>query len=61
MDAYRETSIRIDFEKGLEINPIVVFEGVEMEGKTFTNKTHQIEEVIEFINEWENSGCDVFL
>ena len=27
MDIYQETSTKIDFSKGLEITPIIVFEG----------------------------------
>ena len=63
MDIYKETSIKIDFDKGIDITPIVVFEGVELEDKaeSFNKKTHHIEEVISFIDGWENSGCDVFV
>jgi|TARA_B110000908_G_scaffold121467_1_gene142378 hypothetical protein len=63
MDIYKETNIRIDFDKGMDITPIVVFEGIEMEDKaeTFNTTTHQIEEVLNFVNEWEDSGCDVFV
>tara|TARA_R110001592_G_scaffold344740_1_gene636236 strand:+ start:56 stop:247 length:192 start_codon:yes stop_codon:yes gene_type:complete len=63
MDIYKETNIRIDFDKGIDITPIVVFEGIEMEDKaeSFNKNTHQIEEVLNFVNEWEDSGCDVFV
>jgi len=65
MDIYKETNIRIDFDRGMDITPIVVFEGVEMEQpsslQTFNTSTHEIEEVLSFVNDWENSGCDVFV
>jgi len=63
MDTYQETSIRINFSKGIDITPVVVFEGVELTDKaeTFNNNKHEIEEVLGFITEWENSGCDVFV
>lgn len=61
MDSYTETNIKIDFSRGIEFTPTVVFDGVELETKTFNNKTHQIEELIEYINYNENGGCDVFI
>ena len=61
MDIYQETSTKIDFSKGLEITPIIVFEGVELESKTFINKTHQIEDLLGYITYNENGGCDVYL
>tara|TARA_R110001592_G_scaffold165421_1_gene399809 strand:+ start:445 stop:636 length:192 start_codon:yes stop_codon:yes gene_type:complete len=63
MDIYKETNIRIDFDRGMDITPIVVFEGIEMEDKaeTFNKSTHQVEEVLSFIDGWENGGCDVFV
>ena len=61
MDIYQETSTKIDFSKGLEITPIIVFEGTEIESKTFSNKTHQIEELLDYITYNENGGCDVFI
>ena len=61
MDIYQETSTKIYFSKGLEITPIIVFEGTEIESKTFSNKTHQIEELLDFITYNENGGCDVYL
>ena len=62
MTVHEETNIRIDFDKGMDITPIVVFEGVEQEDKSeiFNKKTHEIEEVISFIEGWETS-CDVFI
>ena len=35
MDIYQETSTKIDFSKGLEITPIIVFEGVELNRSSF--------------------------
>jgi|TARA_R110000803_G_scaffold111888_1_gene180301 hypothetical protein len=61
MDIYQETSTRVEFEKGVEITPIVVFEGDELESKTFHKQTHQIEELLDYIAFNENGGCDVFL
>tara|TARA_B110000259_G_C13816700_1_gene322980 strand:- start:456 stop:641 length:186 start_codon:yes stop_codon:yes gene_type:complete len=61
MDSYTETNTRIDFERGLEFTPTVVFDCVELETQTFNNKTHQIEELLDFIAYNENGGCDVFL
>ena len=61
MDSYQETSTKIDFSKGLEITPIIVFEGVELKSKTFSNKTHQIEDLLGYITYNENGGCDVYL
>ena len=61
MDIYKETSTKINFSKGIEITPIVVLEGIELEEKTFSNKTHQIEELINYIIHYKNIGCDVYL
>jgi len=63
MDIYKETNIKIDFDRGMDITPIVVFEGVELEDRseTFNKNTHEVEEVLSFIDGWENSGCDVFV
>jgi hypothetical protein len=61
MDIYKETSTKIDFSKGIEITATLVFEGAELESKTFSNKTHQIEELLEYITYNENGGCDVYL
>ncbi len=61
MDIHSETTIKIDFAKGMEITPIIVFDGVELESNTFSNKTHQIEELLDYIAYNENGGCDVYL
>lgn len=63
MNTHIKTSVKIDFEKGIEITPIIVFDSVEMTSRqeTFHKSTHQIEELLQFITEWENSGCDVFV
>ena len=61
MNVHQETQIKIEFANGTEITPIVVFEGAELESKIFSNKTHQIEELLDFIAYNENGGCDVYL
>lgn len=61
MDIHSETIIKIEFARGVEYTPVVVFEGVEIESKTFSNKTHQIEELLDYISYNENGGCDVFI
>ena len=61
MDVYEKTVIKIEFAKGIELTPIIVYEGVELKTKTFSNKTHQIEELLDFIAYTEYSGCDVYL
>lgn len=61
MDIHTETIIKIEFARGVEYTPVVVFESVEIESKTFSNKTHQIEELLDYISYNENGGCDVFI
>ncbi len=61
MDIHTQTSIEIDFSRGKEYTPIIVFEGAELESQTFSNKTHQIEELLDYIAYNENGGCDVYL
>jgi len=61
MDIYLKTTVEIEFAKGQDFTPTVIFEGVELESKTFSNKTHQIEELLDYINYNENGGCDVYL
>jgi|TARA_B110000503_G_C6842299_1_gene287337 hypothetical protein len=61
MDIHTQTSIRIDFSRGHLITPTVVYDGVELEEKTFSNKTHQIEELLDYIDSSENGGCDVYI
>ena len=61
MDVHTQTSIEIDFSRGKEFTPIVIFDGIELEGKMFSNKTHQIEELLDYITYNENGGCDVFI
>ena len=61
MNVHQETQIKIEFAHGTEIRPIVVFEGSELDTKTFSNKTHQIEELLDYIVCNENGGCDVYL
>ena len=63
MTIHTETNLKIQFEKGQAITPIIVFDQVEMTSKqeTFHKSTHQVEELLQFIIDWENSGCDVFV
>tara|TARA_R110000851_G_scaffold180041_1_gene327211 strand:+ start:4968 stop:5153 length:186 start_codon:yes stop_codon:yes gene_type:complete len=61
MDIYTQTKLEIDFAKGLDITSIVVFEGVEITEATFNKNTHEIEEVINCIEDWENEEYDVYL
>ena len=61
MNVHAETQIKIEFANGMEFTPTIVFEGVELESKTFSNKTHQIEELLDYITYNENGGCDVYL
>ena len=60
-DVHEITKIKINFSKGIEYTPTVLFDGVEQETKTFSNKTHQIEELLSYIDECENGGCDVYI
>ena len=61
MNSYTETSLRINFERGLSITPTLVDNGNEIESKVFNRTTHQIEELISFINHYENTDVDVYL
>jgi len=61
MDTHAETSTRIDFSRGHDITPTVVLDGEEIESQTFNVKTHQIEELLNFIAHHENDGCDIYL
>ena len=62
MNVHAETQIKIEFANGMEFTPVIVFEGVELENpKSFSNKTHQIEELLDYIAYNENGGCDVYL
>jgi hypothetical protein len=61
MTIQEETSLRIDFSRGVVTTPIVVFEGAEVETETFNKETHHIEELLDFITYNENGGCDVFI
>ena len=55
MNIHTQTSIEIDFSRGQEITPVVVFDGVEQESQTFSNKTHQIEELLDYLNRLLNT------
>tara|TARA_B110000259_G_C14031973_1_gene407148 strand:+ start:1230 stop:1415 length:186 start_codon:yes stop_codon:yes gene_type:complete len=61
MNIHQQTATEIDFSRGQEITPIVVFDGVELESKTFSKETHQWEELLDYITYNENGGCDVYL
>ena len=61
MDIHTKRSIEIDFSRGQELTPIVIFDGIELAGKMFSNKTHQVEELLDYITYNENGGCDVFI
>ena len=62
MDIHTETEIRIEFAKGAEFEPTVVLESVDLNRtETFSNKTHQIEEFLGYIEYHENSGAMVYL
>jgi mRNA deadenylase 3'-5' endonuclease subunit Ccr4 len=62
MDVYTQTATEIDFSRGEEITPTIVDEsGHAIESKTFSNKTHQWEELLDYITYWENSYCEVYL
>ena len=55
MDAHTETSLRIDFNRGQDIDITVVEDGNEIDNKIFNKNTHQVEEVIDYINSNEYS------
>mgnify|MGYP003627876566 CR=1 FL=1 len=61
MNIHDQTALEIEFSRGVEYTPIIIFNEVELESKTFSNKTHQIEELLEFIAYNENGGCDVYV
>ena len=61
MDIYQETRLRIEFDRGTDVDITVVNEGEEIDSKTF-NKDHCfIEEVLDYINYNENSNYEVYL
>lgn len=57
MNAYRETELRNMLRSGddISIDVIDTFTGEEIDSKIFNNRTHQIEEVLDYItaNEYE--------
>lgn len=61
MDIHTQTTLKIEFDAGVEYTPTIVFDGVELDSKTFSNKTHQIEELLDYIAYNENGGCDVYI
>lgn len=50
MDAHRETELKINFKKGYDIDVTIVNNNEEIYFKIFHKNTHNIEEVIDFIN-----------
>lgn len=50
MDTHRESELKINFEKGYEIDVDVVKDGEQIDSKIFHKSTHNVEEVIDFIN-----------
>ena len=61
MNIHTQTTLEIEFNAGIEFTPTVIFDGIELESQTFSNKTHQIEELLDYITYNENGGCDVYL
>ena len=61
MTTQEQSTLEINFAKGMEVTPVIVFDGVELDSKTFSNTTHEVEELIDFVHYNENGGCDVYL
>lgn len=61
MNIYTKTKLEIDFAKGQDITTTVVFEGVEITEATFNKDTHNIDEVLQCIEDWENDEYDVYI
>ena len=61
MDISSKLKVIIDFNKYLDIKVISVFDGVEIESKTFSKSTHFIETLFHYIDHMKISGCDVFV
>ena len=61
MNTHTETAVKIDFSRGQVIQPTVIFDGVEIESKSFHKDTHQIEELLDYVAFNEMGGCDVFI
>ncbi len=60
MDISSKLKVIIDFDKYLDIKVISVFDGVEIETKTFSKSTHFIETLFHYIESMELGGCDVY-
>jgi len=60
MDISSKLKVIIDFDKYLDIKVISVFDGVEIETKTFSKSTHFIETIFHYIKSMELGGCDVY-
>jgi hypothetical protein len=61
MDIRKETRLRIEFDRGTDVDITVVNEGVMIESKTFNKDQCEIEEVLDYINYNENSNYEVYL
>tara|TARA_Y100000389_G_scaffold76940_1_gene73710 strand:+ start:661 stop:846 length:186 start_codon:yes stop_codon:yes gene_type:complete len=61
MDIRKETRLRIEFDRGTDVDITVVHEGVMIESKVFNKDQSEIEEVIDYINYNENSNYEVYL
>jgi hypothetical protein len=60
MNVHAETQMKKEFVNGMEITLTVVFDEAVLVSQTFSNKTHQIEELLDYIAYNEIAGCDVF-
>jgi len=61
MDIYTQTETKKAFKQGHEFEVTIVSEGNFIMSEVFSNKTHQFEEMLSFIEMNENSGFDVFI
>ena len=59
MDISDRLKVKIDFDKYLDVKVISIFDGVEIESKTFSKSTHFIETLFHYIDHMELGGCDV--
>jgi hypothetical protein len=61
MNIHYQTEVKIAFKQGQELEVTIVSDGDFIMSEVFSNKTHQWEEVLDFIETNENSGFDVFI
>lgn len=59
MDIPSKLKLKIDFDKYHDIKVISLFDGVEIENKTFSKSTHFIDTLFDYITHMELGGCDV--